>query len=95
MGSNPTFVTLCEGIVVRERSSAEKGIEAIIAELQVGFKAICEWFTTRAPCDSNIREVLVEYINGPFKKMESCWAFHDEVPDENGSPRSMVDFYIC
>jgi len=55
--------------------------------LQVGFKAICEWFTSRVTCGSNIREILVDYINGPFKNMESCWAFHDEVPDENGSPR--------
>ena len=63
--------------------------------MQVSFKAICERFTSRVTGGSNTRGILVDYINGPFKKMESCWAFHDEVPDESGSPRSMVDFYIC
>ena len=36
----PTFVPLCEGIKVIEHYTPVKGVEGIIAEMEVGFKAI-------------------------------------------------------
>jgi|APFre7841882630_1041343.scaffolds.fasta_scaffold73137_2 coenzyme Q-binding protein COQ10 len=92
--SYPKFVPLCEAMRIRKRSSVADGIEIIIAEMQVGFKAICERFASRVTCNSNKREILVEYIDGPFRKLENRWSFHDEPPTENGSPCSVVDFYI-
>ncbi len=90
----PKFVPLCEALRVRRRSQEGEGIEVIVAEMQVGFKAICERFTGRVTCDANKLEILVEYIDGPFKKLEIRWAFRDEPPDASGAPRSVVDFYI-
>jgi coenzyme Q-binding protein COQ10 len=92
--SYPKFVPLCEGMRVRKRSTIGEGLEVIVAEMQVGFRAICERFTSRVTCNLNKREILVEYIDGPFKKLENRWLFHDEPPAEDGSPRSVVDFYI-
>jgi coenzyme Q-binding protein COQ10 len=92
--SYPKFVPLCEGIRIRKRNRVGEGIEVIIAEMEVGFKAICERFTSRVTCNANKREILVEYIDGPFKKLENRWTFHDEPPGEDGGPRSVVDFYI-
>ena len=92
--SYPKFVPLCEGMRVRKRSAFAEGVEVIIAEMQVGFKAICERFASRVTCNSKKREILVEYIDGPFKKLENRWSFHDEPAAEDGSPRSVVDFYI-
>jgi coenzyme Q-binding protein COQ10 len=92
--SYPKFVPLCEGMRVRKRNVVAEGVEVIIAEMQVGFKAICERFTSRVSCNSKKREILVEYIDGPFRKLENRWSFHDEPPAEDGSARSVVDFYI-
>lgn len=90
----PKFVPLCEGLRVRRRTQPEEGMEVIVAEMEVGFKAICERFTSRVTCDANKREILVEYIDGPFKRLENRWTFHDEPAGPNGEPRSAVDFYI-
>ncbi|ARN82925.1 type II toxin-antitoxin system RatA family toxin [Methylocystis bryophila] len=93
--SYPKFVPLCEGMRVRRRTPLEHGIEIIVAEMQVGFKAICERYTSRVTCDSPKLEVRVEYIDGPFKRLESRWTFRDEEPNASGSKRSCVDFSIA
>lgn len=90
----PKFVPLCEGLRVRRRTQPEEGVELIVAEMEVGFKAICERFTSRVTCNAEKREILVEYIDGPFKRLENRWTFHDEAPGPNGEPRSVVDFFI-
>jgi coenzyme Q-binding protein COQ10 len=92
--SYPKFVPLCEAMRIRKRNKIGEGIEVIVAEMEVGFKAICERFTSRVTCNANKREILVEYIDGPFKRLENRWTFHDEPPAEDGSPRSVVEFYI-
>jgi coenzyme Q-binding protein COQ10 len=91
----PKFVPLCEGMRVRRRTRPAEGVEVILAEMQVGFKAICERYTSRVTCNANKLEILVEYVDGPFKKLENRWTFRDEAPRENGSPRSAVDFFIA
>jgi coenzyme Q-binding protein COQ10 len=92
--SYPKFVPLCEGLRVRRRSATAEGVETILAEMEVGFKAICERFTSRVTCDPQKREILVEYVDGPFKRLENRWTFHDEPPGPDGAPRSVVDFFI-
>jgi coenzyme Q-binding protein COQ10 len=90
----PKFVPLCEGMRVRRRTQTAEGVEVILAEMQVGFKAICERFTSRVTCDANRREILVEYVEGPFKKLENRWTFRDEPPGAGGAPHSAIDFFI-
>lgn len=90
----PEFVPLCEGMKVRRRSHKADGVEEIVADMQVGFKAICERYTSRVTCDSNILEVRVEYIDGPFRKLDNRWKFRDEPPGADGKPRSVVEFFI-
>ncbi len=92
--SYPKFVPLCEGMRVRRRTTAGEGIEVVLAEMQVGFKAICERFTSRVTCNREKLEILVEYVDGPFKKLENRWLFRDEPPGAGGGPRSHIDFYI-
>ena len=91
----PKFVPLCEGMRVRRRTDAGEGVEVIVAEMQVGFKAICERFASRVTCNVGKREILVEYIDGPFKKLENRWSFRDEEPGPMGHPRSVIDFFIA
>ena len=90
----PKFVPLCESMRVRRRTEATPGVEVILAEMQVGFKAICERYTSRVTCDSNTLEILVEYVDGPFRKLENRWSFRDEAPGPDGAARSVVDFFI-
>ncbi len=92
--SYPKFVPLCEGIRVRRRTPLGDGIEVVVAEMQVGFKAICERYTSRITCDTPKLEVRVEYLDGPFKRLESRWTFRDEPPGASGDKRSYVDFFI-
>lgn len=92
----PKFVPLCEDLHVRRRTGAADGVEVIVAEMRVGFKAVCERFTSRVTCNVHKRQINVEYIDGPFKRLDNRWSFHDEPPGLEGSaPYSIVDFYIA
>jgi coenzyme Q-binding protein COQ10 len=93
--SYPKYVPLCEGMRVRRRTPAGEGVEVLVAEMQVGFKAICERYTSRVTCNAKKLEVLVEYIDGPFKALENRWSFHDEPDGPQGEKRSTIDFFIA
>ena len=43
----PEFVPLCRALRVRRRSGDEQGVEVLVAEMEVGHRAIHEKFTTR------------------------------------------------
>ncbi|MGJ0395604.1 MAG: type II toxin-antitoxin system RatA family toxin [Methylocystis sp.] len=91
--SYPQFVPLCEAVRVRRRSETAPGVELLIVEMQVGFKAICERYVSRVSCDSNRLDIRVECAEGPFRKLDNRWTFRDE-PGE-GASRSMVEFFIA
>jgi len=93
--SYPKFVPLCEGMRVRRRTPAGAGIEVIVAEMQVGFKAICERYTSRVTCNAPKLEILVEYIDGPFKTLENRWTFRDVPDSPQGQKSSSVEFFIA
>ncbi len=85
----PEFLPLCEGLRVRRRvQSGEGGIETLVAEMSVGYKAIHETFTTRVTLDEPRLRILVEYVEGPFSYLENRWTFR---PDPVGCA---VEFYI-
>jgi coenzyme Q-binding protein COQ10 len=93
--SYPQFVPLCESMKVRRRSEIAPGVVELTAEMQIGFKAICERYTSRVTCDSNRLEVRVGYIDGPFRKLDNRWSFREEAPGPDGRARSIVDFFIA
>lgn len=71
----PEFLPLCEALRVRRRSPGEDGVETLIAEMSVGFKAIHETFTSRVTLDRARSRILVEYVDGPFSHLENRWTF--------------------
>lgn len=91
----PQFVPLCEAMRVRRRTEVAPGVVELVADMQVGFKAICERYTSRVTCDSNALEVKVGYIDGPFRKLDNRWTFREEAPGPDGKPRSMIEFFIA
>lgn len=84
----PQFLPLCEGLTVRRRNRSDDGVEILVAEMTVGYRAIRETFTSRVTLDRPRMKILVEYVDGPFRHLENRWTFK---PDAIGCE---VDFYI-
>jgi coenzyme Q-binding protein COQ10 len=85
----PEFVPLCEELRIRRRVQSDDGVETLVAEMSVGYKAIRETFTTRVSLDEPRLRILVEYVEGPFSYLENRWTFK---PDPVGCA---VEFYIA
>ncbi len=85
----PEFVPLCKALRVRRRTTDEQGLEVLLADMEVGYRAIHERFTTRVTLDSAKLKILVQYVDGPFSRLENVWNFRDEGPDS-----SLVEFFI-
>jgi coenzyme Q-binding protein COQ10 len=84
----PEFLPLCEQLKVRRRSQSGEGIEVLVADMTVGYRAIHETFASRVTLDKAGFRILVEYIDGPFKYLENRWLFKQ---DNDGCN---VEFYI-
>ena len=92
--SYPEFLPLCVGArVLRRIPGTSEGSERVVAEMRIGYKAIRETFTSRVDLDRSRLAILVEYVDGPFRRMQNRWTFLDEI-SELGRPRARVDFFI-
>lgn len=79
--SYPKFLPLCRGLKLRRRDLLADGREVLVAEMEVGYKALRETFTSRVTLDRPNCEILVEYIEGPFRHLENRWHFGEAGPD--------------
>jgi coenzyme Q-binding protein COQ10 len=86
----PEFVPLCHSLKVRQRTQKPDGSEVIIADMTVSFQLIREAFTSRVTLDRPNSRILVEYLKGPFSKLENRWTF--ETKAENTCD---VGFFIA
>jgi coenzyme Q-binding protein COQ10 len=86
----PEFVPLCRSLSVRKRAKDGEGRDIITADMTVAYKLISETFTSRVTLDRKKLEVLVEYIEGPFQKMNNCWNFRPA-----GDRACDVEFFIA
>ncbi|MGE3245695.1 MAG: type II toxin-antitoxin system RatA family toxin [Beijerinckiaceae bacterium] len=87
----PQFLPLCTGLAVRSRSTDDNGREVLVAIMSVGYKAIRERFTSKVTLDREAMDILVEYVDGPFKRMENRWTFR---PDPERPGGSTIGFQI-
>lgn len=71
----PEFVPLCQDLRVRRRVPEPEGVEIVVAEMTVAYKLVRQTFTSRVTLDRPNLEILVEYIEGPFSKMQNRWHF--------------------
>lgn len=85
----PEFVPLCQSLRVRQRAIAGEGTEVIVADMTVAYKFVRETFTSRVTLDRNRLEILVEYLQGPFRKMNNRWSFRPE-----GDNACTVEFFV-
>lgn len=85
----PLFVPLCDAMSVRRHE--QRGThEILIADMTVAYKFFHETFTSRVTLDRDAHEVLVEYVDGPFRHLENRWRFH-----ARGQNESDIEFYIA
>ena len=80
---------MCEALKVRSTTDKGDGVIVLIAAMTVAYKIIRETFTTRATLDKPNLTVLVEYLDGPFKRMQNRWTFHPTAGEA-----CEVDFFI-
>jgi coenzyme Q-binding protein COQ10 len=71
----PEFVPLCRSIKIRRRSQDSEGRDVIVADMTVAYKVVRETFTSRVTLDRQKREIMVEYLEGPFQRMDNRWSF--------------------
>jgi coenzyme Q-binding protein COQ10 len=94
----PEFVPLCRTMrVIRRAQLADCAV--IVAEMTVAYKLIRESFTSRVTLDRVQQTILVEYLDGPFSRMENRWTFRpvqDGVGDDGAAAQAACDvgFFI-
>jgi coenzyme Q-binding protein COQ10 len=85
----PEFVPLCRSLKVRRRTQDGEGRDVIVADMTVAYKIVRETFTSRVTLDRQKREILVEYLEGPFQRMNNRWTFNPA-----GDRACDVEFFI-
>jgi coenzyme Q-binding protein COQ10 len=71
----PEFVPLCRALKVRQRILEPEGVEVVVADMTVAYKLISETFTSKVALDRPNLQILVEYLRGPFSRLENRWNF--------------------
>ena len=84
----PQFVPLCSALKVKSRTEKE-GVTVLVADMTMAYKIIRETFTSRVTLDRPDGTILVEYLSGPFKRMQNRWRF---VPV--GEDACDIEFFI-
>ena len=71
----PQFVPLCRALTVKTRAEKD-GRTVLVAYMTVAYNVIRETFTSRVTLDRQSLTILVEYLDGPFKRMQNRWTFY-------------------
>lgn len=85
----PQFVPLCSALTIRKRTAGPEGVEILVADMTVAYKLLRETFASRVTLDRANLQILVEYLEGPFSRMENRWEFHPA-----GETQCDVKFFI-
>lgn len=85
----PQFVPLCQSLRVKSRVEKGEGVEIIVADMTVAYKLVRETFTSRVTLDRPNLTILVQYLSGPFSRMENRWTFKAA-----GEAACDVEFFI-
>ena len=92
--SYPQFVPLCQSLKIRRRFPGQGGAEMVVADMEVGYKAIRERFSSRVTLNRAEKRIDVEYVDGPFSHLENKWIFAEAEGGAEGR-HCRVDFYIA
>jgi coenzyme Q-binding protein COQ10 len=84
----PQFVPLCQSLKVRSRTEKDDST-VLVASMTAAYKLIHQTFTSRVTLDRINQKILVEYLDGPFSRLQNRWTFHP-----TGDNVCTVEFYI-
>ena len=84
----PQFVPLCTSLKVRSRT-AKGDTEVIVAAMTAAYKVISQTFTSRVTLDKPNLKILVEYLDGPFSRLQNRWTLKP-----TGDNACEVEFFI-
>jgi coenzyme Q-binding protein COQ10 len=85
----PEFVPLCRALKIKSRVVKGEGVEVLVADMTVAYKLIQETFTSRVTLDKPKLQILVEYLSGPFSRLQNRWSFRPI-----GDAACDVEFFI-
>jgi len=85
----PKFVPMCSDMRVRSVTDKGEGVTVMVATMTVAYKMIRQTYTSRATLDKPDLKILVEYLDGPFRRMQNRWAFRP-----TGDKTCEVEFFI-
>jgi coenzyme Q-binding protein COQ10 len=78
----PEFVPWITAMRTWNRRQTGDGVDQVDAEAGVGFSFLKERFATRVHRDANGKQIDVNLLSGPFRKLTNRWRFY---PDEAGT----------
>lgn len=85
----PQFVPLCDSLKVKSRTDKGEGVTVVVAAMTVAYKLIHQTFTSRVTLDKPNLNILVEYLDGPFSRLQNRWTFH-----ATGEGSCTIEFFI-
>jgi coenzyme Q-binding protein COQ10 len=85
----PQFVPLCSAIKVKSRAAKGDGMTVMVSDMTVAYKLIRQTYASRVTLDRPGLKIVVEYLDGPFSRMQNRWTFH---PASEGTCE--VEFFI-
>ena len=74
VNSYPQFLPWCSAARIHSRNFIENN-EVLEADLVISFKVFREKFGSKVTLIRSENQIITEYIDGPFKRMHSKWAF--------------------
>lgn len=88
----PDFLPLCQSLKIRRDTPLGDDRRQLLADMRIGYKAIRESFVSRVTLDRPNLTILVEYVDGPFRRMENRWHFVESADGRPGA--SIVEFFL-
>jgi coenzyme Q-binding protein COQ10 len=85
----PEFVPMCTDMRVRSQTDGEDNVTVKVATMTIAYKMIRQSYTSRVTLDRANLTILVEYLDGPFRRMQNRWTFHPA-----GDTACEVEFFI-
>jgi coenzyme Q-binding protein COQ10 len=71
----PEFIGPITGMRVTDRR-VESGCDVLTAQARIRYKFVSESFTTQVSSDTGNHVIDVQFVSGPFRKLENRWQFH-------------------
>jgi len=85
----PQFVPLCSALNVKSHAGKGEPTTVMVADMTVAYKVIRQTFTSRITLDRPGSTIVVEYLDGPFSRMQNRWTFSPA-----GAGACVVEFFI-